>query len=111
MASYNTEQNGPGTTETTTTSGTQQITSPTLTKQEVHFIDDTQTSQNRQVPKFKRWDTAKLKVVTKEKEEEDNLRDYTYVYDRDIPQTDNTQRNKMNEIDYEQDKTEWTTPP
>ena len=111
MASYNTEQNGPVTTETTTTSGTQQITSPTPAKQEVHFIDDTQTSQNRQVPKFKRWDTAKLKVVTKEKEEEDNLTDYTYVYDTDTTQPDNTQLNEMNEIDYEQDKTEWTKPP
>jgi len=111
MASYNTEPNGQVTTGTTIASGTQQITSPTQAKQEVHFINDIQTNPERQVPKFKRWDTAKLSIVTKEKDHDSDLTDYTYKYDSEDTQPDHAQLNEMIDTDYEQDKTEWTKPP
>jgi hypothetical protein len=96
-------------TETTTPSGTQQLTSPTQIKQQTGFTHDGQTNQDSEIPMLKRWDTPKLRVEEMEKEDESDLTDYTYVYYSDT-QPDHKQLNEMTQIDYEQDKTEWTTP-
>jgi hypothetical protein len=117
MANFNTERNGQAIPENTIKNGTPQITSPTPMKREDSFMQSTPTSPETQRPAFPRWDTLRIKVIERPREEEENsqLTDYTYVYDDPTTTDENEFKNlneqTLNEQDLNQDKDPWTIPP